>query len=431
VATIEGTGIKTPSEGSQRIAKVYYGGPEAEKRRQLKKDLDKFMKDFGGSPASDPFNPKGRGMGDRYDPTASNYFSPSGGAYDSRNNVETAFTGSDFSGLVSKSDTDTKVASNAYSDASGDFNKYLNENYGFDSDSKTYRNIPGNMKRILKDSFNDDAIKFREGTQINQAPTKEKTIGERVADFTGNVVNTVTGTQSAVAQTKETGKGMFGGSVPEGTYSQFSPTSKPQYQVNREKNRPSQNTNTAEAGAGVKFGSVNLNVARGIETPSEDTSFSSYVRGARPGQERGNTGLAQARKVANRNPNVSINKSTGRAEATNDSGKAKAQASALNRRISGGGGPKQSGSDKAKAMAKRNIKKHGGTASAAAANKASMRKRAKARHKASQARRKARRSKKSKKCDIFLKYNISPLTNMNLIRDDLAEVAYFVKEIQK
>ena len=34
-------------------------------------------------------------------------------------------------------------------------------------------------------------------------------------------------------------------------------------------------------------------------------------------------------------------------------------------------------------------------------------------------------------CDIFLKYDISPLTNMNLIRDDLAEVAYFVKEIQK
>jgi hypothetical protein len=43
----------------------------------------------------------------------------------------------------------------------------------------------------------------------------------------------------------------------------------------------------------------------------------------------------------------------------------------------------------------------------------------------------ARRRKKNKKCDIFLKYNISPLTNMNLIRDDLAEVAYFVKEIQE
>ena len=39
---IEGTGIKAPSSGSQKMAKVYYGGPEAEKRRQLKKDLDKF-----------------------------------------------------------------------------------------------------------------------------------------------------------------------------------------------------------------------------------------------------------------------------------------------------------------------------------------------------------------------------------------------------
>ena len=88
-------------------------------------------------------------------------------------------------------------------------------------------------------------------------------------------------------------------------------------------------------------------------------------------------------------------------------------------------------------MAKRNIKKHGGTASAAAANKASMRKRAKARHKASQAKKRARsrrrrsRGRGRRRCDIFLKYNISPLTNMNLIRDDLAEVAYFVKEIQK
>ena len=38
---------------------------------------------------------------------------------------------------------------------------------------------------------------------------------------------------------------------------------------------------------------------------------------------------------------------------------------------------------------------------------------------------------KKKKCDIRCKYDIRPLTNMNLIMDDLAEVAYFVKEIQK
>ena len=40
-----------------------------------------------------------------------------------------------------------------------------------------------------------------------------------------------------------------------------------------------------------------------------------------------------------------------------------------------------------------------------------------------------RRSRR--RCDIRCKYDIMPLTNMNLIMDDLAEVAYFVKEIQK
>ena len=37
----------------------------------------------------------------------------------------------------------------------------------------------------------------------------------------------------------------------------------------------------------------------------------------------------------------------------------------------------------------------------------------------------------SKRCDIRCKVNISLLTNMNLLRDDLADVAYFVKELQE
>ena len=35
----------------------------------------------------------------------------------------------------------------------------------------------------------------------------------------------------------------------------------------------------------------------------------------------------------------------------------------------------------------------------------------------------------SRRCDIRCKFDISLLSNMNLIRDDLAEIAYFVKEI--
>ena len=39
------------------------------------------------------------------------------------------------------------------------------------------------------------------------------------------------------------------------------------------------------------------------------------------------------------------------------------------------------------------------------------------------------RSRSRRRCDIRCKFNISLLSNMNLVRDDLAEVAYFVKEI--
>ena len=37
----------------------------------------------------------------------------------------------------------------------------------------------------------------------------------------------------------------------------------------------------------------------------------------------------------------------------------------------------------------------------------------------------------NKACDMRLKHDISTLTNLNLIRDDLAHVAYFVKELQE
>ena len=39
------------------------------------------------------------------------------------------------------------------------------------------------------------------------------------------------------------------------------------------------------------------------------------------------------------------------------------------------------------------------------------------------------RSRSRRRCDIRCKFDISLLSNMNLVRDDLAELAYFVKEI--
>tara|TARA_R100001591_G_scaffold80232_1_gene87417 strand:- start:791 stop:2608 length:1818 start_codon:yes stop_codon:yes gene_type:complete len=64
---------------AKRIAgkQIFYGGLEAEKRRRLSEEVKQFNRDFGGDPAVDKFNPKGTGMGDRFDPTAKNFFSPS------------------------------------------------------------------------------------------------------------------------------------------------------------------------------------------------------------------------------------------------------------------------------------------------------------------------------------------------------------------
>jgi len=152
-------------------------------------------------------------------------------------------------------------------------------------------------------------------------------------------------------------------------------------------------------------------------TATGDTSFASYVRGGGVGQKRGDSG------------GDSTNKSRGSVSTTTRQGKprTKAQMAAAERKASG------------TTRAQRN-----------AARKAAMRKKAKERNKAFKAKRLSKQRQKardnarkrslarrrknrrrSKRCDIRCKFDIMPLTNMNLIRDDLAEVAYFVKEIQK
>ena len=40
------------------------------------------------------------------------------------------------------------------------------------------------------------------------------------------------------------------------------------------------------------------------------------------------------------------------------------------------------------------------------------------------------RSKSRRRCDIRTKIDIAELTNLDLIKDDLANLAYFVKEIK-
>ena len=87
----------------------------------------------------------------------------------------------------------------------------------------------------------------------------------------------------------------------------------------------------------------------------------------------------------------------------------------------------QASNKRAQASAKRKAAKK---KASAAKKKSAPKKKAAPKKKKSISRPKKRTKKGGRRCDIRCKYDIMPLTNMNLIKDDLAEVAYFVKEIQ-
>jgi len=539
IARIEGTGIKEPSKEAKVANLNFLRNPKKFLQDKIDKKLDSMTKSgktpFGTNVGGSAVGEEGLGrfgspneLSDASTTRFGNQFSPS---------VEVASAdlsgisvGDSFTKRAESNLADTKLAS-AESDSSSTFNENDFQGYMKALDIKRPRALPPTMIRMLKENYKDDVRdgRYVEGQLINKAPVEKKpTIGERVASFTRGVFNALTGTQSAVAQTKETGEGLFNKNVPSDAYST---SIKPQYQINREQNRPLTSSNLDAAKA----------VQRTVDTG--DTSFSSYRMAGQPlggeqqqQQQQGSgivtpfsqtsMGQGESRKVtpfsetsmgqlgsipktsittpktvtvdgqtvaarqtvaslpsnykateaeafrkaaafkeaqgiAKRNPNVSVgvdSKGQPKATATNDSGEARAQAAAVNRKLAGKSISQVKAANResmraAAAERQATFKKTGKSTVGArrAAAKASMKAKAKARHasfkkkraakaaarrakarnKARQRQQRRRRGRRGRRCDIFLKYNISPLMNMNLIRDDLAEVAYFVKEIQK
>lgn len=180
----------------------------------------------------------------------------------------------------------------------------------------------------------------------------------------------------------------------------------------------------------------------------------------------------EAKKIAQRNPNVSVGvDSKGRPTATanqktrseagaktaqenkarvQNNARARAQAAAVKRKLSGKSISQTKAANRAsmkQAAAARHasFKKakaagtHARTASAQRArNKAAAKARAKAAAKARNKRKGAPRRKSRRRgrrgrrrCDIFLKFDIRLLTNNNLRHDELAEVAYFVRALRE
>ena len=179
-ARIEGTGIKTPSKKSIRLAGNQ--GPSTPVRIDTGVDINtgkpykRVFQDFGAGRVGEIRLKKAEA-----DIKRPNYFSPGGGAFDERNNVQVASASGDFSGTFNQTD----------------FNSYV-KGLGI----KRPKALPPTMQRMLRENYQDDLRdgRYKEGQFINQAPVKEKpSFVEQTKNLAGSIFNTVTGTQPAAA----------------------------------------------------------------------------------------------------------------------------------------------------------------------------------------------------------------------------------------
>ena len=541
MARIEGTGIKSPSKKSIRLAGNL--GPSTPVRIDSVttgsgSTFKRVLPDFGAGRIGEIRLKKAEA-----DTKRPNYFSPSGGAFDERNNVQVASASGDFSGTFNEKE---------------DFANYM-KGLGI----RRPKALPPTMQRMLKENYRDDIRDgfYKDGQFINKAPVQEKpSFVEQTKNLAGSIFNTVTGTQPAAASqvpgaitggTQFSSSNLAAASAPVGSvdtgdtsFSSFRMAGQPSVQEEKknivtpfsqtsmgrgepvqvtpfsatsmakdkptvspspttpknlaerqesktyEQNRQKEGEKFADRGereainaSGFQQANVRgsaFNTGKDESKRPKTVTIDGQTVAARqtvaslPSNYKQTEAQAfaktaafkEAQKVAARNPNVKVGvDSKGQPRATavqktrseagpsartaqgnqarvKQNAVARAQAAAVNRKLSGTKPKtaKQRAQDAAKARkaagpnrkmsaGQQTRSQAGASARTAQGNRARVK--SNARKRAQAAARKRRAKKKGKKCDIFLKYNISPLTNMNLIRDDLAEVAYFVKEIQK
>ena len=481
---IEGTGIKAPSKKASRMAMATYRVDPLDK---LNRDIERAFKNLSNQESTGAVKETGRGMGDTFNPfkdrvdasdqieNRPNFFSPGGGAFDERNNVQVASASGDFSGTFNESDYQ------GYTKALG---------------IRNYKGLPSTMKRMLRENYQDDVRdgRYKEGQLINKKPS----FVEQTKNFAGSLFNAITGTQPAAASQipggmptgtqftssnldaakATTGDTSFAsyrmaGQPPKGEQKQegsgivtpFSQTSMgkgedrkvtPFSETSMGKGEPVKVTPFRQTSMGNKTVTVDGQKVAARQTvaslPSDykQTEAREFAKAAAFQQAKKNPNVtvgvdskgqpvAKAVQKSRTEAGASARTAEGNKARVQQNARARAQAAAVNRKMSGRSisqtkaanqaSMRQRASERNKAF---QAAKKAGTLSKSARTAAGQRARNKAAAKArAKAAAKRRRSKKSgKKCDIFLKYNISPLTNMNLIRDDLAEVAYFVKELQ-
>ena len=421
VARIEGVGIKAPSREAKVANLNFLRNPKKFLQDKIDKKLDSYTKkgktpfgtNIGGSAVGE--EGLGRFGGDDLSDASGtferrSFFST---ATDPRNEVKTAST--NLSGLTAKNDNFDK----------DDFNNYMGA-----AGIRYPKTLSPTFIRMMRENYQEDKKegRYKDGQIINKAPVEEKkSIGEKVANFAGGVVNALTGTQSAVAATKDAGKNLFNQGIPDDAYG------------STERTVPAGSFGISEAGkeqAAENRGKY-LSSATGIPSGSNLPAGSFGISEKGKAQAAANRKEVADKKAATvarakKNPNVRVSTdSRGRSKVTaatktrSEAGsqartaagnkarvkanaKAKAQAAAYNRKLSGTQpkSAKQRAKDAAKARKKagpnrkmsygqKTRSQAGKSARTAAGNKARVKSNARKRAQAAAKRRRAK--KKSKK----------------------------------
>ena len=367
MARIEGTGIKEPSKEAKVANLNFLRNPKKFLQQKVDQKLDSMTKSgktpFGTSIGGSAVGEEGLGrfgnpneLSDASNEikNRTNFFSPGGGAFDERNDVQVASAG-DFSGTSDESD----------------FQGYMKA-LGI----RKPKTLPSMTIRMLKQNYQDDVRdgRYKEGQLINQAPVKEKpSFVEQTKNLAGSVFNAITGTQPAAAS-------QIPGGMPTGTQFTSSNLDAARAPVGSVTTGDTSFSSFRMAGGGQQqqqdsgivtpFSQTSMGKGEGRKvTPFSETSMGQRVSVAPTTAPKtvtidGQTVAArqtvaslpsdykqtearefakaaafkEAQGIAKRNPNVKVgvdSKGQPKATAANDTGRARAQAAAVNRKLSG------------------------------------------------------------------------------------------------
>ncbi len=286
------------------------------------------------------------------------------------------------------------------------FERYLKRTYGLEKTDKQYQRMPGYIKRDIRDSYRDDVER---GYYKDQS-----SILKKAGDFVANVFTppAVAGTLDGMptrftmgeSQVDSGSRGGLGGSG-----STVKTLGKKQPRV----------VSPMESGMGPGAAKARA-MAKARNAAKESGTATPSMSGADRAKALAKARIAKKKKSTSSGTGFGRSTSSSRGS-TGRAGRRGGSAGSAGSRSRGATGSASRRSASSSRRSNTSRSRRGGTSSSRSRGGVSRGSR----------RRGGRRGRRGgRRCDIRLKYDINILSNYNLYKDDLAQVAYFVMDIK-